>query len=75
MKFQTAAPYWWRCYEWCRTHSRFVGDCSWVDYKVVVGEGEGKKGWLGRFKDVFRYRFGRFILEDRLFNLIPRGER
>ena len=32
-----------------------------------------KRGWLGRFKGVFRYRFGRLDSEDRSFNFIPRG--
>ena len=32
-----------------------------------------KRGWLGRFKGVFRYRFGKLDLENRLFNFIPRG--
>ena len=32
-----------------------------------------KRGWLGRFKGVFRYRFGRLDLEDGWFNFIPRG--
>ena len=73
MRFQTKVPYWWRCCELRRTHSRFVGDCSWVDCKAVVGVGEGNSWWLGRFKGVFRYGFDRFDLEDRLFNLIPRG--
>ena len=33
-----------------------------------------KKGVLVWFKEVFRYGFDRFDLEDRLFNFIPRGE-
>ena len=39
----------------------------------MVGVGEGNNWWLGRFKGVFRYRFGRLDLEDRRFNFIPRG--
>jgi hypothetical protein len=34
-----------------------------------------KRGWLGRFKSVFRYRVGRLYSEDRRFNFIPRGEK
>ena len=37
--------------------------------------GEGNSWSLGRFKGVFRYRFGRLDLEDGWFNFIPRGER
>jgi hypothetical protein len=32
-----------------------------------------KRGWLVRFKEVFRYGFGRLDLEDRRINIIPRG--
>ena len=32
-----------------------------------------KRGWLVRFKEVFRYGFGRLDLEDRRFNFILRG--
>ena len=41
---------------------------SWIDYKVVVGVGEGNSWWLGRFKGVFRYRFGRLDSEVGWFN-------
>jgi hypothetical protein len=44
-----------------------------VDCKGRVDEGEGNSWWLGRFKDVFRNRFGRLDSEDRWFNFIPRG--
>ena len=41
----------------------------------MVGVGEGNSWWLGRFKGVFRYRFGRLYSEDKMVNLIPRGEK
>ena len=72
MKFQTMAPYWWRCCEWCRTGSKVVDDCSWVDCKGRVGVGEGNSWWLGRFKGVFRYWFGRLYSEVGWFNFILR---
>ena len=40
-----------------------------------AGMDEENSWWLGRFKDVFRYRFGRLDLKDRRFNLIHRGEK
>ena len=50
-------------------------DAELVPELAVIGMGEGNSWWLGRFKGVFRYRFGRLNLEDRWFNFIPRGER
>ena len=73
MKSQTKVPYRWRCYEWCITRSRVGDDCSCIDYKVVVGAGEGNSWWLRQFNGVFRYGFGRLDFEDRWFNFIPRG--
>jgi hypothetical protein len=35
--------------------------------------GEGNILWLRQLKGVFRYRFGKLDLENRLFNSIPRG--
>ncbi len=75
MESQIKVPWWWQCYEWYRTDSICVGDCSWEDCKKKIGVGEGDSWWLGRFKGVFRYRFGRLDFEDRWFNFIPRDER
>ena len=69
------APYWWRCCEWYRTHSRFGGDCSWMDCKGKPRVGEENSWWPGRFKSVLRYWFDRLYSEDSQFNFIPRGER
>jgi len=42
--------------------------------KGLWGIGEENSWCFGRFKDFFRYRFGRLYSEDRRFKFIPRGE-
>ena len=46
-----------------------------MNCKGRVGKVEENSEWLGRFKGVLRYRFGKLFSEDKMVNLIPRGEK
>ena len=59
--------------------AELIRDLSVIVHGLIVKGGLVRVkeivGVLGRLKVVFRYGFGRFDLEDRWSNFIPRGER